>query len=308
MELADEPKVETTRVAHESAAVVVTFLGTSGSLPTATRSGPAVMVTSADRTLLIDCGEGTARQLLLAQADSSRLDGCLFTHLHADHFLGLGGLLALLDEDGRSRPLRLSGPRGLDRIVDAFSRTHAYGFRLDVHVIDPPQVGSIGSLEFLAVSVEHPGPSLAFLIAVGGRKLVISGDTAPCSAVERLARAADLLVHESAFCDDEAERASATGHSTARQAAELANRADVKALALVHLSSRFAPAQALTEARKAFPQVVMPRDLDQARLVAAGAVFVRPSDRKGPPKSDRLVRESLAPDYVMIDLLTELLP
>ena len=73
-----------------------------------------------------------------------------------------------------------------------------------------------------------------------GRRVVYTGDTRPTGATVEAATDADLLVHEATFADDRAERAGQTGHSTARQAAELANRAGAKRLALTHISSRYA--------------------------------------------------------------------
>jgi ribonuclease Z len=96
-----------------------------------------------------------------------------------------------------------------------------------------------------------------------GRRIVISGDTAPCQTVEVLAHRADLLVHEATFTDQELDRARATSHSTARQAAEIARDAEVRLLALVHLSTRYFPRDIRDEARAVFPNTVLPRDFDE---------------------------------------------
>ena len=120
-----------------------------------------------------------------------------------------------------------------------------------------------------------------------GRKVVITGDTAPCEMTRVAAHEADLLVHDGSFADDEVERAAETGHSTARQAAELAREAGVKLLTLVHVSSRYDVRDVLAQAREAFPATEAPRDFDlveipfaergEPRLVENGARAASPA-------------------------------
>lgn len=95
-----------------------------------------------------------------------------------------------------------------------------------------------------------------------GRKIVITGDTRPCEATREAAADGDLLVHEATFGDDEAERAAETGHSTAREAAEIAKAAGVGRLILTHLSARYArdTMDLEREARSVFPSTVVARD------------------------------------------------
>ena len=102
--------------------------------------------------------------------------------------------------------------------------------------------------------------------ARSGRKLVISGDTAPCEMTRVAAHQAQLLVHDSSFADDEVTRAAETGHSTGRQAALLAAEAGVDMLALVHISSRYDVRAVLAEAREEFALAVAPRDFDVVEI------------------------------------------
>ena len=95
-----------------------------------------------------------------------------------------------------------------------------------------------------------------------GRRIVYSGDTMPSQSTEIYARDADVLIHEATFCEDERARARETGHSTARQAARLALDANVKLLALTHLSTRYFPREIREEARATFENTVVPRDFD----------------------------------------------
>jgi ribonuclease Z len=95
-----------------------------------------------------------------------------------------------------------------------------------------------------------------------GRKLVITGDTAPSDGIVEAAWGADVLVTEATFADEERDRADETNHQTATQAAEVAQRAKVGLLALTHLSNRYFGPEIAEEARVIFPETVVPRDFD----------------------------------------------
>ncbi len=120
-----------------------------------------------------------------------------------------------------------------------------------------------------------------------GRKIVITGDTAPAPSVVEAAAGATLLVHEATFLEDERERAEDTSHSTAVDAATTAREAGVAFLALTHLSNRYSGREAAAEARTIFPDTVVPRDFDtielpfpergEPRLVKGGAAHGPPS-------------------------------
>jgi ribonuclease Z len=152
-------------------------------------------------------------------------------------------------------------------------RTVGYGYAL----VEPDRPGRFDA-ELAAAKGVTPGPDFGRLqrgeIVNGvapeevmgpprpGRRIVLSGDTAPCDAIRLAAAGADLLVHEATFTDEELDRAQDTLHSTARQAAEVAAEADVRLLALTHLSPRYGGAEIRDEARAVFPNTVVPRDFD----------------------------------------------
>jgi ribonuclease Z len=108
--------------------------------------------------------------------------------------------------------------------------------------------------------------------------VVISGDTAPCEMVRVAAHEADVLVHEATFLHEEVARARETGHSTARQAAELAAEAQVRLLVLTHLSTRYGGREIRDEARAVFARTEVPRDFDSIEV---------PLPEKGGPELQR---------------------
>lgn len=97
--------------------LVVTFIGTSASVPTSARGTSATLVSRGARRWLVDCGEGTQRQLLRSGVGLADVDMVLLTHLHGDHFLGLPGMFKTFALRGREEPLLLIGPDGLHGLM-----------------------------------------------------------------------------------------------------------------------------------------------------------------------------------------------
>jgi len=131
------------------------FLGTGGSVPSARRSTASVMLVRGGRRLMFDCGEGTQRQLQrslgLAQVDEIYL-----THFHADHILGLPGLLKTYDLTAREEPLAIYGPRGLRDLFKTLGRLIGRtDYSIDLIEIDPGEAVRHDGVEVRAFAVEH---------------------------------------------------------------------------------------------------------------------------------------------------------
>jgi ribonuclease Z len=299
----------------------VTFLGTSGAVPTTERAPSAVLVRRAGERLLFDCGEGTQRQMMRFGTGFG-VSHLFVTHLHGDHILGIPGLIQTWDFNERDEPLAIHVPPGSrtqirdlvraggyrpdfpvrinevnpgataldaeDYAVRAFEtehRTRAVGYALVENDrrgrFDREKAESLGvpvGPKFGRLHDGHPvelddGRVVRPEQVVGdprpGRHVVYTGDTRPTDATVEVARGADLLVHDATFADDWADRAGPTGHSTAREAASVASEADVRRLALTHVSSRYAGnvTPLARQAREAFDgRCFVPDDGDELEV------------------------------------------
>ena len=293
----------------------VVFLGTGGSVPSARRATACVLIRSGGSRILVDAGEGAQRQMINSTG-LVQVDDIYITHFHADHYLGLPGLLKTYDLLERQRPLRIIGPAGLIVLFDALRRIfgrlryevelvelapgeglahdgfemRAFGVehrmkalgyayveperpgRFDVEsarglgITDARDFGRLQRGETISVNGSDVHPDQVMGEARQGRKVVITGDTAPCEMTRVAAHAAQLLIHDGTFALDESARAAETGHSTARDAGQLAAEAEVGMLAIVHVSSRYNVTRVLDEARQAFQNTVAPRDFDLVEI------------------------------------------
>jgi ribonuclease Z len=142
----------------------VFFAGTAGSVPTARRGLPALLVRRGGDRILFDCGEGTQRQLV-GSVGLLDLTEVFITHFHADHWLGLPGLLKTFDLRGRERPLAVHGPRGLRELVVLGLRVAGrVRFELDLIELEPGQVLERDGYEIAPVPVSHRGPAFGYAL------------------------------------------------------------------------------------------------------------------------------------------------
>jgi ribonuclease Z len=131
------------------------FLGTGGSVPSARRSTASVMLARGGQRLLFDCGEGTQRQLQRSLG-LTQVDEIYLTHFHADHILGLPGLLKTYDLTAREEPLTIYGPRGLRDLFNTLGRlVGRTDYGIDLVEIDPGEAVHHEGAEVQAFAVEH---------------------------------------------------------------------------------------------------------------------------------------------------------
>ena len=297
----------------------VTFLGTSAARPTVERNVSAMALVREGETLLFECGEGTQRQMM-RYGVSFALSEIFFTHFHADHFLGVIGLVRTLGLQTRAEPMTLYGPKGAKKLLTQALQlgVERVPFEIEIREVKPGDVigergnGKGETYSIRVFATEHGGGSVGYALkeherpgrfdpekartagvpeghlwgklqrgeTVGladgrtvaaegivgpkrpGRLVVFTGDTRPCASVVDAAQGADLLIHEATFGEEEKERAKETGHSTAREAAQVALGAKARRLVLSHVSARYSISaeELVKEAREVFKETVVAKD------------------------------------------------
>ena len=265
--------------------------------------------------MLFECGEGTQRQMM-RYGVSFALSEIFFTHFHADHFLGVIGLIRTLGLQGRPEPLFLYGPKGAKKVLSTAMQlgVERVPFPIEINEVKAGDVvGKRDGYDICAFPTEHGGgTSLGYILkehvrrgrfdfekakAAGipegplwgklakgevveladgtkvtadgfvgatrpGRLVAFTGDTRPCAATVDAAQGADLLIHGATFGDAERDRAKDTGHSTAKEAAQVALAANAKRLLLSHVSARYSISadELVKEAREVFPNASVAKD------------------------------------------------
>ncbi len=295
----------------------IVFLGTSASAPSAKRGLAAQIVKHDEFRFLIDCGEGTQRQILQAGIGFRNLNHIFITHGHLDHILGLAGLLSTFMRWETIEELNIySGKWALDRIHDLLYGVVLRGgqapMTINLREVKPGVFFEADNFKVTAFPVFHRGSdSLGFrfeenphrpflpekaeklgipfgpirrdlvdgkkITLAGGRKidpedvlgplkpgvrLVHIGDTGRTNDLVDACREADALIVEATYLEEEAEMAKQFSHLTARQAAQLAEQAQVKRLILTHISRRYREKDVLEEAQAVFPETSVARDFD----------------------------------------------
>lgn len=297
------------------------FLGTGSMVPTKDRNVTAQLLEYKGEYILIDCGEGTQRQMSIAGLARTKITKILITHWHGDHVAGLVGLLQTLSAVPNPAPLAIIGPPGTKQYLGHLRESMHFDLRvpLEVHEVDAGRTGLVRffendayALEAAAMDhsipclgyrfVEHdrrrmhvekcaalgikPGKMMGALQAgenieiagktvkpedvsyvVPGRKVAFILDTQLNANCIPLAQDADLLVCESTYKEDLAEKGHDHKHLTTRDACQIAANAGVKKLILTHFSQRYKTTHEIVdEARNYFPDVEAAYDFMKVKL------------------------------------------
>lgn len=196
----------------------------------------SLLITAGETTALLDVGFTAAPAFFRFVKTPRTLDAVFLTHLHGDHFFGLPFLLARFKEEGRTAPLAIFGPVGVETAVLACLDLAYPGLRaklpfsLSISPLHPGDDLFFRDFTVKTAPTDHAALNLAHRFESDGKALFVSGDGAPTAASAFLAHGVNLLVHEAHGLDD-----AAPGHCSIRRATELFRESGAKRLALVHI-------------------------------------------------------------------------
>jgi ribonuclease Z len=275
------------------------FLGTSAAIPTAERGLSSVVIKRGNELLLFDAGEGMQRNFIRAGLGMNKRMKIFITHMHADHCLGLLGLLQTMSLHGRTMAVDIYGQKKLAEFLTENMRIINFGlsFNINMHIIDCEGVVAkekeyqiscceakhvVHSFSYCLTEFDRPGifmldKAKRFHIPEGdlysklqhGHDIVYNGELIRSSQMTGLPRPGrkifmdcDLLIYESTYNHDKYQKAVENFHSTAREAAMLARDSKAKRLFLTHFSTRYEEiSELINEARAIHENVEVAEDL-----------------------------------------------
>ena len=247
----------------------VTILGNNSAVPAYERLPTSQLVNFDGQHFLVDCGEGTQMQLLRYKIRVSRISHIFISHLHGDHYFGLIGLINSFGLLNRQQDLHVYGPPLLKDILDLQLKAAQTRLPFLLHFHEIKEAGLLFENEFITINcfaTDHRIHCHGFsftekkltrklaAMGVAPRRYAYCADTRYYEPIIEQVRDFDLIYHEATYLDDQREKAELRYHSTAKQAAELARKANVKRLLLGHFSSQYEHLSPFEEEAKAvFP-------------------------------------------------------
>jgi len=240
------------------------FLGTSFAIPDESHENTHMVLTGENSTILIDCSSNPILRLKKAGVNSLKISDLILTHFHPDHTAGVPPFLMSLWLLGRKEPLTIHGLEftidRIEKVLELYNwKTWPNFYPVAFRKIPNQELYPLletTDMSIFSSPVKHMIPNIGLCIISKPRniKVVYSCDTEPCNEVINLAKKASILIHEVS--------GKSNGHSSPRQAGEVARAAEVETLYLVHYpTGKFFNEQLVTDAQNAFPgQVVQAVD------------------------------------------------
>ncbi|MCD6383840.1 MAG: ribonuclease Z [Thermoplasmata archaeon] len=154
------------------------FLGIGGTLPTRDRNLSSVAVEIGKIRFLLDCGEGTQKQLMKSNFSYMKLDAIFLSHFHGDHILGIPGLLQTLSLNSRQKELYIIGPPGTVKLIQAMEEISFYSRSFPLHVaeVSPGESFTLFGVKVDTLASEHSLPGLIYRLSEPTPKRVLSRD------------------------------------------------------------------------------------------------------------------------------------
>ena len=149
----------------------IIFLGTGGSLPTRNRNPSSLMINREGELILFDCGEGTQQQMMRAKTGIMNLSSIFITHFHADHFLGIPGLIQTMSFMGRKKHLMIYGPEGTLEFTDLFKAFGYFNLKYEIEGVQLKPGDIVKGKDYVihALNTEHSIPSLGYALVENPR-------------------------------------------------------------------------------------------------------------------------------------------
>ena len=240
------------------------ILGSSNAIPDEMHENTHMALVGSERIVLIDCVSNPIVRLPEAGLEFDRLTDIILTHFHPDHVSGVPLLLMDMWLLGRKLPLNIYGlAYTLDRVEKMMEfydwATWPHFFPVSFNRLPAAEMTPVlttDEFRIFASPVHHLVPNIGLRVEFldSNKTLAYSCDTEPCEEVVKLASGADVLIHESS--------GATLGHTSAEQAGEIARRAEVGSLYLIHYPTRdLDPEKLVPEAKKKYPgPVALARD------------------------------------------------
>lgn len=239
-------------------AASLSIAGSSSAVSRPGRANSGYVLQTPGATIAADIGAGAFAQMRRILNFSDDLDAVVISHMHADHFIDLIQLrYALKYELRRARRLPVylppAGLLTLTQIAYPLKETpDFFGEVFDVQEYAPGSQLEIGDCTLSFAAAQHYIPAYALRAESPSGTFVYSSDTAPCDAVPDLAHQADIFLCEAALGPLGVETGNVKGHSSARNAGEMAARAGAKHLVITHYSASADPLDLFSAAREVF--------------------------------------------------------